>query len=413
MSEIDVRLKTMLEAAVPPVDERGADWDDVLRRAERGERGDSGEVVRLATRRRGRRVWYALAAAVLLTALLVNPAFGVGDRILDWFTGTPAPEDVKSELSGMEPPEEVEALFRESGVREEEARGVMAIETRRGRAYLWAAPTEAGGWCTYVQLPTFEGAGSGSVGCDIGRPGKDPLVVNSATDAGGAEPLTVLEGRVDPRRVVSLELVFADGSAEELRFVERFFIYEVLPGREPTVVVARDAQGRVVASDPVHGASTGAAAPPGAGDDGSGDASTREGRRTLMRLATSTGARARLWIPRERAGRNCYGIVVDGGYEGEICMQPRHLVTSHLESVEGQERPLVLLHGFVAPQVGSLELVFADGKRARVRLVEHFFLHEIPPGRATERRRPTAIVARDSSGRGLGRVPVRSAFAGP
>ena len=151
MNDIDPGLKTILESAVPAGEEAVGDWEDVLRRADVPQAGD-GKVVRLERRPR-RRVWYALAAAVVVTALLVNPAFGFGDRILDWFRGSPAPEHVKEELRGMNAPEEVRALFQGPGVRAEEARGVMAIETSRGPAYLWAAPTEAGGWCTIVQFP--------------------------------------------------------------------------------------------------------------------------------------------------------------------------------------------------------------------------------------------------------------------
>jgi len=280
VNDIDPGVKMILERAFPPDEDGGGDWEDVLRRAEVSQAGD-GKVVRLEGRPR-RRVWYALAAAVLVTALFVNPAFGVGDRILDWFTGSPAPEHVREELRGMDA-EEVRALFRGPGVRAEEARGVMAIETSRGPAYLWAAPTEAGGWCTYVQYPETEGGGAGGSACDIGPAPDDPLVVGAGTDMTGDEPFTLLEGRVESP-IASLELRFADGSAKSVPFVERFFIYEVPAGREPIVLVGRDAQGEIVAREAIHLADD---EPPGGQEETGGAATAYD--RTLIEIKTRGG----------------------------------------------------------------------------------------------------------------------------
>ena len=64
------------------------DWDDVMERA-----------TAAIPLRRNRRLWYALAAAAVLLGLLVSPAFGLGERLVDLFTGSPAPKPVKRELS--------------------------------------------------------------------------------------------------------------------------------------------------------------------------------------------------------------------------------------------------------------------------------------------------------------------------
>jgi hypothetical protein len=338
-----------------------------------------------------------------VTALLVNPAFGVGDRIFDWFTGSPAPERVKDELAGMDPPADVQGLFRTPGVRAEEARGVMAIQTRRGRAYLWAAPTETGGWCTYVEHET-EGGGMGGVSCDATPPDEQPLVIGMSTMS-GEEPFTLLEGRVQPP-IASLTIAFTDGSTESVPFVERFFIYEVPSGREPAVLVGRDADGEIVAREAIHSSDH----EPPDGTEETSEASSAFARK-LIELETSAGASASLWVGDEPPSEGrCYGIRVgnEGAYEGELCtLETRGLVTHVADDVRGQKEPLVLLHGFVAPRVASLELRFEDGDTAALRLVEGFFLYELPRSHYGEGRLPDRFIARDRERKIVGRVPLR------
>lgn len=399
MSDLDPGLKTILERAVPPVDGNGADWEDVLRRAEGGERRHDSNLVRLGTRRR-RRACYAFAAAVLLTVLLVNPAFGVGDRIVDWFTGSPAPEHVKEELAEMNAPEEVKALFSEPGVRAEEARGVMAIETRRGPAYLWAAPTETGGWCTYVEFETEDG-GMAGVGCDATPPDEDPLVVGMSTDMSGDERLSLLEGRVRPP-VDSVELRFTDDSTEAVPFVDGFFIYEVPASREPLVLIGRDAEGEIVARESIPTGHTGPDE-----DEEWQKAGPWAYTRKLIEIQTSIGKKAALFANESRVGdEHCYGIEVgENGYSGDYCTTiPDRVVTHVAEDVRGQEKPLVLLHGFVAPRVASLHLRFQDGEVVALRLVDGFFLYELPRRHYGDGRLPKVFIARDRHGRVVGRV---------
>jgi len=129
------------------------DWDDVLRRA-----------TAAVPLHRNRRTWYVLAAAAVLIGLLVSPAFGLADRLLDLFTGSPAPKPVKRELSfGSDTggDRKIEELMRQQSgdsiVLTGQARGLVAVRTPAGILRIWGAPTSEGGLCTYLVLDQAPG----------------------------------------------------------------------------------------------------------------------------------------------------------------------------------------------------------------------------------------------------------------
>jgi hypothetical protein len=118
----------------------------------------------LDVRRRARRPWRraALIAVAAVTAvLLVAPAFGIGDRVLDLIQGPPAPPAVQTQFSLSSAfREQMFAHARDAGIEihdrfspviASETRGVTAIETADGPIYLWAAPTEDGRQCWLEQ----------------------------------------------------------------------------------------------------------------------------------------------------------------------------------------------------------------------------------------------------------------------
>jgi hypothetical protein len=74
-------LRDRLLATVPAIDD--ADWLDIRRRAR----------ALGALRRRNRRLLAVAAVLVILTALVVNPALGIGERLLDFVEGDPARGD--------------------------------------------------------------------------------------------------------------------------------------------------------------------------------------------------------------------------------------------------------------------------------------------------------------------------------
>jgi hypothetical protein len=321
---------------------------------------------------------------------------------VDWFEGSPAPPRVKENLASMNADrDDIVALFDGAGaeVLAEEARGVVAVETRHGPAYLWVAPTRSGGWCTYVESPQRGPEGTGTAGCDVGRPSHDDaLVVGMSSMEYGDDELFLLEGQVE-RTVRSVEIRFDDGSTEAVPFVERWFLYEVPKGKEPPfVVVGRDATGRVVDRSRMPSLLE---RPPSE----QGVRTVRD--RKLIEIRAETGVVATLWVGDTSRQEVCYSVDVGEGASSEACGPIRGLVSAGvLEDVPEGDRTVVV-HGVVAPSVSSLELVFEDGDRAHVRLVDGFFLYEVPPRHFRKGHRPSLFVARDASGAIVGRQTVR------
>lgn len=114
----------------------------------------------LDVRRRARRPWKRVALVAVVAAaaaLLVAPAFGIGDRALDLIRGDPAPPAVQTHFAATNELREqmfahaadagLELHDRYSRVIPSEARGVIALETPDGPVYLWVAPTEDGRQC--------------------------------------------------------------------------------------------------------------------------------------------------------------------------------------------------------------------------------------------------------------------------
>jgi hypothetical protein len=130
------------------------------------------------TRRLQRRLSVAVVAAALLSALLITPAVGFGDRLLDLFQRPAAPPEVQSHFAAND--EFRKQLFahadaaghalhdRFSPVVAGEARGIAAIESADGPIYLWAAPTEDGRQCWLIQAGADVATGrpSGYGACD-------------------------------------------------------------------------------------------------------------------------------------------------------------------------------------------------------------------------------------------------------
>lgn len=247
MIDVDPRVRELLKSVVPRIKDDAPDWDDVLQRAAHARDGYQSGRARM--RIRSRRAWYALAAAALLTVLVVNPAFGIGPRVLEWFQGSPAPEQVERNLASLN--EALDRFEREgTPVIAERARGVTAIETDHGWVYLWAAPMEGGGWCLYTQTPS-SGEHTAAATCQDGGPETQPLLVERMSQDYDDGRLRLLAGRADPP-IRSLELRLEDGSTDTIPLVDQFFLHDIDEGKEAVALIARDSTGRVVSDKPIR-----------------------------------------------------------------------------------------------------------------------------------------------------------------
>ena len=392
MIQLDPLVKEMLDRELPEPREQTPDWADVLRRVDVAAREAQ------TPRPRRRRVWYAVAAAAVVTALVGTPAFGLGGRIADWFRGSPAPEHVKEGLGGMNTPEEVRSLFAGPGVRADDARGVVALETEHGTAYLWAAPTDRGAWCTYVQLPdvpTGDGfAASSSMTCPEQPVDPETVELGVELEPFGAGSASILSG-VAGSRVASLDLAFRDGDTVPVPLVDGFFLFQP-PRVAPATLVARSQDGAVLQRFPVEPqAQRPPRMPPFAG-------------RRIMSLDTPAGRVTLIARKGEGAyaGPGCYLVTGDGG-EAEECRQRGDdigFMFTQWGGFPGSEGLAVLLFGQVSPRVATLELELGDGTRDRIRLVQGYFLYDLDATHWNDAR--PWLVARDREGRRVARERV-------
>ena len=409
MTDRDPAVQALLDRTPPP-DVGPPDWDDVVRRLERGTRAPQPQSQpQPQPRPRRRRLVLGIAVALVLTALLVNPAFGLGERLADLFRGSPAPEQVRRDLAELNPPREVEALFAdEPRVLADEARGVVALETSAGTAYLWVAPTDAGGWCRYVQTPDVpvEGGSVGGAGiaCEAvtveGDPAdRGPLDLGMASDA--TSGLVLVEGRTGPP-TVALRLEYADGGSEDVPIVDGFFLAEVRRDAGPATLVALDADGAAIRREPLAREDEAAGLGESRTSTASADAGGLVGE-PLIRMRTRAG-RAVL-AGRRSGGARCYAVDAVGG-QWESCPATTGGAAAERQNV-AHVQPVLLLAGFVPAGTRSAELRYGDGSRVPLRLVRGYFLLEVPPGRWQAGRLPERVVARDGQGAVLAEARVR------
>lgn len=201
----------------------------------------------LRHRARRRRLLRTIVLASAVLAALAGAAFGTA-LLLGW----PAPEHVKREIAAVDRgmPED---LRLNPDV--EHAVAVAATET----STLYAATLRGGGSCTEIVTP--QDRGRGATCTTAGELGSRPIEVTLPFDDGSAsEAPVVLGGRVNERAGKRLEIVYADGSADDVPLGDdRYFLFDVPSGQVPSVradgfaLVARDADGAETARTAVPG----------------------------------------------------------------------------------------------------------------------------------------------------------------
>ncbi len=236
MNELELTLDALVREA--PVER--LDWDDVVARARRP--------------RRRRMMAFALAAALTAT-VVVTPAFGIGSRLLDLFTGAPVGSDrlsaeevhdIGAMASGVSPripasQEEDLARFGATSLRQ--------IAVRDGRAY-FVANLRGGGLCVSIGQ-VGDARVLGSISCSPNFPSSARPILDQSIFQGPVEQprITRLEGFADDS-VGSVGIVTASGALTAVTPVENnvYSRSEGLPTEPVSEIVALDANGRRVYS---------------------------------------------------------------------------------------------------------------------------------------------------------------------
>jgi hypothetical protein len=362
------------------------DWDDVIERA-----------TTAIPLRRNRRLWYALAAAAVLLGILVSPAFGLGERLVDLFTGSPVPKPVKRELSfGTNVSNsKVDELMRQevsSVVLTAQARGLFEVSTAAGVLRIWGAPTSDGGFCTYMR---FVGAANGSLRCDTPKHNAGPLFGGADELKQRGKTIVYVSGQAR-EEIASIELGLADGSTQPVRMVRPYFFRVLQPGEEPEALVGRNSSGGVVATIPARFESfdPNLVLPPVSPVGPSHEVFVVETTIGSITMAAAPGP----------DGKRCWTVKAESSELIACRAVPRGFEFAYgpFYNVE-QTRSVVFLSGFVGPQVHKLELEFEDGDSVALDLLEDYFLYEVPRSHWSAGHRPTVLVARDRDGHVLSR----------
>jgi hypothetical protein len=212
---------------------------------------------RRAPRSRRRAVSVAVVAGALLGALLVTPAFGLGDRLLDLLQRPEAPPEVQDHFAANNTVRKqlfahVEAAGRTlhdrfSRVIAGEARGVAAIESPDGPIYLWAAPTEDGRQCWLIQAGAEVATGRpyGLTSCD----GPEPQTKIRPGGLWTAErpSVRIVHARVYDDAITSVEIVVEGGREVSLPVVAGHVLGTVAKDARVQAFVGRDASGEEMA----------------------------------------------------------------------------------------------------------------------------------------------------------------------
>jgi len=360
------------------------DWDDVMERA-----------TAAIPLRRNRRLWYALAAAAVLLGLLVSPAFGLGERLVDLFTGSPAPKPVKRELSfGTNVSNsKVDELMHQklnSVVLTGQARGLMEVSTPAGTLRIWGAPTTDGGLCTYMRLVDVS---HGWLECNTPDPKLGVMIGGADAKSADGQTVRFVSGQVLDE-IALVELRLADGSTVPVRMVRPFFFRTLQPGEEPETLLGLNSAGNVVGEVPTSlGAPSGVpqpVLPVGPGHQ-------------LAVLETKIG-KVSFEVAPGADGKRCWTLTAEASQFIACRAVPRGFEYDYGPVYNAEQtRSIVFLSGFVGPQVQRLELQFEDGDSVKLDLLEDYFLYELPRSHWSTGHRPTVLVARDKDGHVLSR----------
>jgi hypothetical protein len=257
-------LSSVLQELVPRLDDEVGDWERVI--ADSGRETSTStahtrpfDATATSTARREKRVawqdrWLTrrrllvVALAVLLAALLVTPAFGVGGRLFNFVRGAPAPPEVQAYFAANDAYRE-QMLANAENAGEElylyswpvmtgQARGVFAIESPDGPIFLWSAPTEDGRRCSLIQTGTE--AATGHLSCDGAS---DPALKVDVLSTPERPSVWIVHARVSDETITRVEVEVEVGPNVSLPVASGYGFGVVPKARRIVAFVGKNTQG--------------------------------------------------------------------------------------------------------------------------------------------------------------------------
>jgi hypothetical protein len=209
----------------------------------------------LATRsRRHRKFQRRLVLAVAVAALVLVPTgVAFGGKLADLFEGTPAPPDVSTTFAEFNQTADsaVQQGFaaRWPQVDVSKAHGVIEIQTPDGPEDMWAAPSDQGGQCSFIDFANDTPGKHGMSGFgDCPRAAQQPDEGINFGDVWTYEhpDLITIYGGVSVD-ATTVRVAFDNGSTATLPIVEHLFLGSAAKGMKVDSVTAYDAAGNQVA----------------------------------------------------------------------------------------------------------------------------------------------------------------------
>ena len=364
---------TLLDGFVAPFDDDVSDWPDVIDRV----------------RRRHRRQVATSLALVAGIVLLLSPATGLGERLLDVFRGSPATPAVKRAIgvSDAVPPPVLELLRADPAVDVTKARGVMEITTSRGPVRLWEAPRADGGACAFIEVGIDNGRAGGSEACH------PPAASSHVQISADLRPIDLQLTQTDLffaivfgwQPGIEVEVDWSNGSHLRLPVVDGYALVEVPHGAHPQVAAA--VRGATRLSTQSFDAPAPIPMPADSAFTTVATATAYDGTKVTLSVAVSRGKRCVRVNAVDSSDASC----------GDPPSTPIG-VNANLHSA--------ILFGEVQVPAVSLRFTFQDGDQARVPVEDGVFLFAVPRAQLKEGHLPARVDAYGRDGSVLASVPI-------
>lgn len=136
----------------------------------------------------------------------------------------------------------------------------------------------------------------------------------------------------------------------------------------------------------------------------------RSRERELLGVDLPNGGRASVRVAPNRGGGRCWWVYVNGHSRSTSCSRPGDAPMA-FDTVTGgfidrTDRVPSLFEGLFAPEVGSVEIGYADGASVRLTPTDGFVLYQVPAEHMTAATRATTITTFDRAGVALARADV-------